>query len=90
MEGNESLLESQVALVAESILKFIERGSSTALLEENNLLKDIGVAIDDLIKLISANGVTSGRAMVESLSDMEDFLMLMLRLIQEMTTSMCS
>ena len=94
MEGNgDSLLEFQVALVVDSVLKLIESlesGSSTALVQENNFLKDVGDAIDDLVKLISANDITSGKAMVENLSDMEDFLRLMLRLIQEMTTSTTS
>lgn len=83
-------VESQAALVAESILKFIEApesDSSATLLQENRLLEEIEVAFDGLVKLISDNDVTHGRAIAESLSEMEEFLALMLRLIQSLMTS---
>ena len=81
---------SQATMVAESILKFVEtseRDSSTALLQENILLKEIEVAFDGLTKLISTNDVTAGKAIAESLSEMDDFLRLLLRLMKEMTRS---
>ena len=91
--GTDSLfdqMESRAALVAESILRYVEtpdRDSSTTLQERNSQLKEIEVAVDGLAKLVSANDVTSERAIAESLSKMEDFLRLMLRLMQEMITS---
>ena len=84
-------VESQAALVAESILKYVdspERDSSKTLQPGNSLLKEIEVALNGLAKLISANDVTSEREITESLSSMEDFLRLMLRLMQEMMTGM--
>ena len=82
-------VESQAALVAESILKYVdlpERDSSKTLQSENSMLKEIEMALNSLAKLISANDVTYERAIAESLSSMEDFLRLMLRLMQEMMT----
>ena len=82
-------VESQAALVAESILKYVdlpERDSSKTLQSENSMLKEIEMGLNSLAKLISANDVTYERAIAESLSSMEDFLRLMLRLMQEMMT----
>lgn len=87
MEGRDSLfdeIQSQVALVAESILRFIEK--PTALPQENTLLKEIEVAFSDLTRLITINDATSGKVIAESVSEMEDFLKLMLRLMQEIIT----
>ena len=83
-------VESQAALIAEGILKLVEppeQNSSTALTQENNLLKEIEVALDSLVKLVSKDDINSGKAIAEGLSNMEDFLRLMLRLMQEMMTS---
>ena len=83
-------VESQAALIAEGILKLVEppeQNSSTALTQENNLLKEIEVALDNLVKLVSKDDINSGKAIAEGLSNMEDFLRLMLRLMQEMMTS---
>ena len=91
MEDSETVIdrvESQAALVAESILKYIdipERDSSKTL---QHSLKEIEMTLNGLRKLISANDITSERAIAESLSRMEDFLRLMLRLMQEMMTGM--
>ena len=89
MEDSETIfdrVESQAALVAESILKYVdapERDSSKTL---QHLLKEIEMALNGLAKLISANDIISERAIAESLASMEDFLRLMLRLMQEMMT----
>lgn len=83
-------VENQAALIAEGILKLVEppeQNSSTALTQENNLLKEIEVALDSLVKLVSKDDINSGKAIAEGLSNMEDFLRLMLRLMQEMMTS---
>jgi hypothetical protein len=83
-------VESQAALVAESILRYVEtpeRNSSKTLQQGTSLLKEVEVAFDGLVKLISANDVTSEKIVAENMSGMEDFLKLMLRLMQEMITS---
>lgn len=85
-------VESQAALVAEGILKLVEplgleEDSSTSEIHESRLLEEIVVALDGLTKLTSKNDVRSGKEIAERLSDMEDFLRLMLRLMQEMMTS---
>ena len=83
-------VESQAALVSEGILRLVEspgteEDSSAA--QESTLLKEIDLALDSLTKLLSKNDVRSGKEMAERLSDMDDFLSLMLRLMQEMMTS---
>ena len=83
-------VESQAALVSEGILKLVEtpgtkEDSSAA--QESALLKEIEVALDSLTKILSKNDVRSGKEIAKRLSDMDDFLSLMLRLMQEMMTS---
>ena len=80
-------VESQAALVSEGILKLVETPDTEEDAQESTLLKEIEVALDSLTKLLSKNDVRSGKEIAERLSDMEDFLSLMLRLMQEMMTS---
>ena len=81
-------IESQVALVAEGILKTLDQESSRSVQQENCLLKEIEKSFDDLKKLTSVNSVTLKKAIAENVSNMDDFLRLMLRLMQDMLTSM--
>ena len=79
-------VECQAALVAETILKFldVELDSSPANLLLEKELEQVKVALDDLIKL---QKLKCGRAIAESLSEMEDFLGLIFRLMKVMITS---
>ena len=81
-------IESQVAFVAEGILKVLDQESSKSVQQENCLVKEIEESFNDLKKLTTVGSVTLKKAIVESVSNMDDFLRLMLRLMQEMTTSM--
>ena len=80
-------VECQVALVAASILEFLDDPESTSPRPavEGGPLRKVEVAFGSLIKLMS--GDCAARAIAECLSEMKDFLKLMLTLMKEMIAS---
>ena len=92
-------VECQVALVAESILKFVDTESvaqdgtpentpqDSIPAVQKSQLKEVQGTLEGLTKLMSESSVTSGRVIAEILSEMEDFLQLVVTLMKTIQTS---